>query len=325
MNPSDCPVAENNVVHAGGEDAELHIESKDGRAVRFALLPHVKPVLLMCEDDSFSIGLLSLQYTNVNPKTGGYEKDPKTGQFPPAEWRVGYVILSRHEFWSLCQLREDDNYEKLYGCDLVMSVWPEMQQTHINIKNLRPCWTREPEVAKEVEEAARKLAPGLVERLGREVSVKAAVKASIEDWKGLEERARPTWKEYVEMPYSLALVDQAAEDFPGFGERCRKVLGGAWARETFLMDDATAFMQLDYLAHGSDALHDPNGNEPAANFFLDTTCGEGIRAIEKFAQECNLKFSTARAVLMASIARTMRIDLMGKDKCGASLDDVEEL
>jgi hypothetical protein len=48
MNPSDCPVVENNIVPAGGEDADLRIESTDGRAVRFALLSDLKPVLLLC-------------------------------------------------------------------------------------------------------------------------------------------------------------------------------------------------------------------------------------------------------------------------------------
>jgi len=274
----------------------------------------------LCENGRFSVALLAVEYTNAHPQTGMYDKDPKTGQAPLAEWRVGYVKLSQYEFWRLCQLREDDNYEKLYGYDLVMFNWPPLRQTEIYIKSRKPCWTRDPQVASEVEEAARQLASGLVERLGRE----AAVKASVEDWKELAQRAHPVWKEGVAKPYSLALVDQAAEDFPGFAERCRKVLGGARASETFLMDDATAFMQLDYLAHGSDAMHDPYGSEPAANFFLDTHWREGIGAIRKFANEYELRLSTASAVLMTSIAHIMRVDLEGEDE-ETDLDIIQHL
>lgn len=112
--------------------------------------------------------------------------------------------------------------------------------------------------------------------------------------------------------YSLALIDQAAEDFPGFGERCRKVLAGAPSRQTFLMSDAQAFMQLDYLAQGEDAMHSRFGCEPAAGFYVDTHCYEGVDTIFEFARKFNLSLPTACAVLAASISRIMRISLKGE-------------
>ena len=81
-----------------------------------------------------------------------------------------------------------------------------------------------------------------------------------------------------------------------------------------------AFAQCDYLAHGKDGMHDADGNEPALNFFPDVLCFDGITAIEKFAEHNGLRFSTARAVLATSMARTMRINLKGDP-----LDNVEGL
>jgi hypothetical protein len=266
--------------------------------------------MLPREDGFFSVGFLALEYTNANPASGNYDKVP-TGQLPPLEWRVGYVKLSLHEFWRLCHLAKDGNYEELYGYDLVMLSWFELEPVEIYIKRKNARWRSDPAIAKAVGEAAQQLVPTLVETVGRE----AGVIATAQSWKLLVERAQPpAWREEgVEKPYPLALIDRAAEDFPGLGERCRKILAGARASETLLMDDATAFMQVDFLARGLDALRDPYGNEPAAGFSLDTHCMEGIKVIEKFADNYRLRRSTACAVLMTSIARIIRIGLKGAE------------
>jgi hypothetical protein len=295
----------------------LLIHPHSDRVVRFALLPDVKPILLPGENDLFSVALLAVEYTNANPASGNYDKGPTTDKLPPTEWRVGYVKLSLYEFWRLCRLAEDGNYDELYGYDLVMRAWfkPRPAEFYIKSKNAR--WRSDPAIATAVGEAAQRLVPGLVERVAREAGVKATAKT----WKLLVERAQPqAWRvEGVDEPYPLALIDRAAEDFPGLGERCRQILGGARASETLLMDDATAFMQVDYLSHGADALRDPYGNEPAAAFFLDTHWNEGIQVIEKFADDHSLRRSTACAVLMTSIARIIRIDLKGVEAGNAEL------
>ena len=152
------------------EDRRLRIQSLNGRAVRFALLPHLKPALVPSEDTRFSVALLALEYTNADPSTGRYPKQVD-GSMPPLRWRVGYLKLSPFEFGRLRQFAKGTDYESLYGFDLAMFADFNPHDAYFAIKNIEsPCWTRDPEVAKTVNKAAQQFAENggakLLERLG---------------------------------------------------------------------------------------------------------------------------------------------------------------
>jgi len=162
----------------------LRIQSEDGRAVRFALLPHLTPIVVPEGDGLFSVVLLALEYLNADPITGNYLK-LANGSYPPVGWRVGYVMLSLSELRQLRALPEDCSYQSLYGYDLVMCAWRTPHEADICIKNTKPAWKRHLEVAKKVEEAAQRLAQNggakLLETLGRH--------AVFEDWGALATRS----------------------------------------------------------------------------------------------------------------------------------------
>jgi hypothetical protein len=162
----------------------LRIQSEGGRVVRFAPLPHLKPIVVPERDGLFSVALLALEYLNADPVTGNYLK-LADGSYPPVGWRVGYVMLSFFELRQLSALSEDCSCQSLYGYDLGMYARREPGEADIFIKNLKlPAWKRHPEVAKKVEEAAQRLAQNggakLLEMLGRQ--------ATVEDWDALAAR-----------------------------------------------------------------------------------------------------------------------------------------
>jgi hypothetical protein len=163
----------------------LRIQSEDGRAVRFALLPHLTPIVVPEGDGLFSVVLLALEYLNADPTTGNYLK-LADGSYPPVGWRVGYVMLSLSELRQLSALPEDCSCQSLYGYDWVMCARRTPHEAEICIKNIKlPAWKRHPEVAKKVEEAAQRLAQNggakLLETLGRH--------AALEDWGVLTTRS----------------------------------------------------------------------------------------------------------------------------------------
>jgi hypothetical protein len=163
--------------------------------VRFALLPHLKPIVLPEGDGLFSVALLALEYLNADPITGNYLK-LEDGSYPPVGWRVGYVMLSLSELRQLSALPEDCSYQSLYGYDWVMCARRTPHEADICIKNIKlPAWKRHPEVAKKVEEATQRLAQNggakLLEALGSH--------AALGDWgcsrhgpsRSLERRQEP--------------------------------------------------------------------------------------------------------------------------------------
>jgi len=157
------------------EERGLRIQPEDGRAVRFALLPHLKPIVVPEGDGLFSVALLALEYLNADPATGNYLK-LADGSYPPVGWRVGYVILSLSELRQLSALPEDCSYQSLYGYDWVMRARGTPHEAEIWVKNIKlPAWKRHPEVAKKVEEAAQRLAQNggakLLETLGRHAAL----------------------------------------------------------------------------------------------------------------------------------------------------------
>ena len=107
-------------------------EKGSDKAVRFALLPFLKPrrtrihwvqvgggkVCRLClaqgdtpgwcctklgEEGRYRVVVLAICYTNANPKTGGYTKLPD-GSRPPVEWKIGYLDLSPSSYRTISEL-----------------------------------------------------------------------------------------------------------------------------------------------------------------------------------------------------------------------------
>jgi len=154
--------------------------------VRFALLPHLKPIVVPREG---SVVLLALEYLNADLNTCNFNK-LADGSYPPLRWKLGYVRLSLLEFEQLNTLALDHN--SLYDCDLVIVVpWLGDLEIHIKRRNL-PAWKRDPEVAKKVEKAAERLAREggklLIEKIAPTLLFPG--QATVSEWDDVMARAR---------------------------------------------------------------------------------------------------------------------------------------
>jgi len=183
-------------------DGLNRIRADKQKVVRFALLPFIKPkagkshfvetkdkkgtfrcVAVKSEDETpycclkleqegmQHVVALAIQYTNADAKTGGYAKDAE-GHFPPIEWEVGYVDLSRSNYRSVSNLPPEDS--DVYDIDMVMSKKDNGIGYEFTLKANKARWRQNPALAKEVEAAAQKfLRDGgkkLIGKLGRKLT-----------------------------------------------------------------------------------------------------------------------------------------------------------
>lgn len=120
------------------------------------------------EESQPQIVALVLHYTNANPKTGRYEKDGG-GQFPPIQWEIKFVRLSRSAFRRVSGLTEEDGQPT--DIDITMSHRDSGIGYEYNKVSLAR-WKRNPELVKEVETAVKAFADGkkLLSKLGKKVS-----------------------------------------------------------------------------------------------------------------------------------------------------------
>jgi hypothetical protein len=174
--------------------------SRPYEVVRFALLPHLKPVLVRMQDGALRVVLASVEYLNADPKFGNYPKLPD-GSYPPVRWRVGYVMLSLREFQELEALVQNQAVEALYNYDLGLFAWLPRDEGEVFVKNRKmPAWRRDPEVAKKVEEAAQRLAQDggklLIEQVRSMIG--SPCSANLEEWDTLMARV----KAWLGTPYS---------------------------------------------------------------------------------------------------------------------------
>jgi hypothetical protein len=179
-------------------------EKGSNKAVRFALLPFLKPrrarihwvpvgnskgariclaqgetsawcCTKLREEGRYRVVALGLCYTNANPKNGGYAKPPD-GSIPPITWSIGYLDLSPSNYGAISQLPEDD--ASPYDYDYSMSMANNRYEFRIKSKAL---WKAIPGVYKAVEEAARRYVADGGAKLGR----KLGKTLSLVEWKAL--------------------------------------------------------------------------------------------------------------------------------------------
>lgn len=185
--------------------------SEKGKAVRFALLPFIKPksaknhfvelpgkkLTARCltpanspdagyccaklgEDGELHVASLVIRYTNADSKTGGYEKGAVI------EWEVQYVDLTRSNYRAVSHLIdemvEDNPNVSVYDIDIVMKHDPDRafgyQFQRISQKAR---WKQNPQLVEEVKLAAEKFTKDdgkiLKGRLGK--------KLTLQEWKAL--------------------------------------------------------------------------------------------------------------------------------------------
>ncbi len=185
--------------------------SEKGKAVRFALLPFIKPksaknhfvelpgkkLTVRCltpanspdagyccaklgEDGELHVAALVIRYINADSKTGGYDKGAVI------EWEVQYVDLTRSNYRAVSHLIdemvEDNPNVSVYDIDIVMKHDPDRafgyQFQRISQKAR---WKQNPELVAEVKAAAEKFTKDdgkiLKGRLGK--------KLTLQEWKAL--------------------------------------------------------------------------------------------------------------------------------------------
>jgi hypothetical protein len=185
--------------------------SEKGKAVRFALLPFIKPksaknhfvelpgkkLTARCltpanspdagyccaklgEDGELHVAALVVRYTNADSKTGGYEKGAVI------EWEVQYVDLTRSNYRAVShlidELIEDNPTITVYDIDIVMQHDPDRAFGY-QFKRIaqKARWKQNPQLVEEVRQAAEKFTKDdgkiLKGRLGK--------KLSLPEWKAL--------------------------------------------------------------------------------------------------------------------------------------------
>ena len=185
--------------------------SEKGKAVRFALLPFIKPksaknhfvelpgkkLTARCltpanspdagyccaklgEDGELHVAALVVRYTNADSKTGGYEKGAVI------EWEVQYVDLTRSNYRAVShlidELIEDNPTITVYDIDIVMQHDPDRAFGY-QFKRIaqKARWKQNPQLVEEVRLAADKFTKDdgkiLKGRLGK--------KLTLPEWKAL--------------------------------------------------------------------------------------------------------------------------------------------
>ena len=185
------------------KDPLPRVRPEKGKAVRFAILPFIKPkrafnhyiekkgtLRCLSTDDgegicctsgqagtsNLNIVALAVKYVNADPQTGKYDGKYKKVE---TEWELGHVNLSRTnntDLQKLCEDNEDETTpsETVYDFDVIMT---HNEATGIGYKLSRasrtPRWRKDSEMAAAIEEAAQPFLDGkiLTARLGRKLSV----------------------------------------------------------------------------------------------------------------------------------------------------------
>src|SRR5271157_3278726 len=185
--------------------------AEKGKAVRFALLPFIKPksaknhfvelpgkkLTARCltpgnspdagyccaklgEDGELHVAALVIRYTNADTKTGGYDKGAVI------EWEVQYVDLTRSNYRAVSHLIdemvEDNPNVSVYDIDIVMKHDPDRafgyQFQRISQKAR---WKQNPELVAEVKAAAEKF----TKEDGKILKGRLGKKLTLQEWKAL--------------------------------------------------------------------------------------------------------------------------------------------
>ncbi len=185
--------------------------SEKGKAVRFALLPFIKPksaknhfvelpgkkLTARCltpanspdagyccaklgEDGELHVAALVVRYTNADSKTGGYEKGAVI------EWEVQYVDLTRSNYRAVShlidELIEDNPTITVYDIDIVMQHDPDRAFGY-QFKRIaqKARWKQNPQLVEEVRLAADKF----TKDDGKIMKGRLGKKLTLPEWKAL--------------------------------------------------------------------------------------------------------------------------------------------
>ncbi len=185
--------------------------SEKGKAVRFALLPFIKPksaknhfvelpgkkLTARCltpanspdagyccaklgEDGELHVAALVVRYTNADSKTGGYEKGAVI------EWEVQYVDLTRSNYRAVShlidELIEDNPTITVYDIDIVMQHDPDRAFGY-QFKRIaqKARWKQNPQLVEEVRLAADKF----TKDDGKILKARLGKKMTLAEWKAL--------------------------------------------------------------------------------------------------------------------------------------------
>lgn len=159
-----------------------YVLTKDGKRCHVCLGTKENPVGWCCkqldEEGRTHIVVLAIEYTNANPRTGNYEKNPTTGQYPPIEYRIGFLDLSRSQYKQIVDLKEED--KALYDMDLVMAM--DGNRYKFAVKSSKAArWKLVPELVAEVESKCQPF----IQDGGRKLAKRLGKKTSLLEWKAL--------------------------------------------------------------------------------------------------------------------------------------------
>jgi hypothetical protein len=126
---------------------------------------------------SLIIASLALRYTNVDPKTGKYKKDTKTGQAAPIEYEIGWLKLSRSGFRKVTLLIKEDGAATDFDLGIAQKESGIGFEYAIIADSAR--FRQNPELVKEVLEEAAKYADK------KQLSSKLGKKITELEWKAL--------------------------------------------------------------------------------------------------------------------------------------------
>ena len=131
------------------------------------------------KDGDVEVVALVIHYTNADPVTGKYEKDPRTGEFPPIKWEIGFVRLSQFNMKQIKKLPDEDSDP--FKIDLVMTHADRAFGYEFNRKSNVPRWTLNDELVAEVKAAAQRY----VKDGGKALKSKLGQKLNEIEWKAL--------------------------------------------------------------------------------------------------------------------------------------------
>ena len=123
------------------------------------------------EDGEVGVVALVVRYTNADAVTGKYEKDPKTGEFPPVEFEIQFVRLSSFNMRQIKKLPDEDSNP--FKIDIVMTHADGRAFGYeFNRKSNVPRWTLDPQTATSVKAAVSRFLDGkaLRSKLGQKMN-----------------------------------------------------------------------------------------------------------------------------------------------------------
>ena len=110
-----------------------------------------------------------VHYLNADPVSGRYTKLPD-GSFPPIEWEIRYLCLSRTDIMQIKKLPDDD--QTPYDFDIVLEQSVRRIGHELNRVSQQVRWRTNPELAMEAEENAAEVSDTFAARVANMPDIK---------------------------------------------------------------------------------------------------------------------------------------------------------